>query len=142
LEDEVFLTSWSTPSAHGSAGEISEDLEIHGKKFRNRKTRRILQSNLATEAKMLASWPTPNAPRAHDSDNTAGKYYPSKKQNDLDVQVQLTASGPTPNGSPAGTTSGGQLNPAHSRWLMGLPPAWDDCAVTAMPSSLRKRRSS
>lgn len=38
--------------------------------------------------------------------------------------------------------AGGQLRPEHSRWLMGLPPAWDACGVTAMPSSRKLRRNS
>jgi hypothetical protein len=58
----------------------------------------------------------------------------------LDVAAQLT-SGQTAIGSPAATENHGQLNPAHSRWLMGLPPEWDACAPTATPSSRKSRKS-
>jgi len=59
----------------------------------------------------------------------------------LDVVAQLT-SGLTVIGSPAATEKPGQLNPAHSRWLMGYPPEWDACAPTVIPSSRKSRKPS
>ncbi len=56
--------------------------------------------------------------------------------------IRIVLSGEKPTISDVETGISGQLNPAHSRWLMGLPPEWDDCAVTATPLSRPKRKPS
>jgi hypothetical protein len=99
--------------------------------------------------------PTPTAPRANDSDNTAGKFYQTKRQFDLAAAVQLL---PTPTATPYGTNqsasdgaavrpslgtlAGGSLNPTWVEWLMGFPEGWTALEPSEMPSSRRSRKSS
>jgi hypothetical protein len=43
-----------------------------------------------------------------------------------DGPARITADGTLQTGSTAAMESGGQLNPDHSRWMMGYPTGWDD----------------
>jgi hypothetical protein len=55
--------------------------------------------------------------------------------------ARLTDTGQLLTGSDAAMESGGQLNPAHPRWLMGLPPEWDACAPMETLSTLKRLES-
>ena len=144
LPRQAQLASWQTPKV--SRGEYSYTRGNHDDPT----------LNLEGQVK-LATWPTPQASdggrgadvnQAQRMRNGIRRPSGAKYSQNLRDFVQmagparLTVSGEVLTGSSAGIVYGGQLNPAHSRWLMGLPSVWDDCACTAMRSLRPSRKRS
>ena len=148
LEGQVCLASWPTTRANDGTGD------------------KVPPGRMGAPAlKTVASWAMPTQ-RDHKDGACNLDNVPVNAL--LGREALLTASGPPPFSGLARMVNQGlslheiinlrgameqmmgrgyktgrmSLNPRFSLWLMGLPTAWDDCAPTETPSSLRKRQSS
>lgn len=135
LNDFAMLAGWGTPNASNPGGTPEQAL--------TRKIGLSCGQSVTTldHQVQLAGWQTPSVDsfrkRGGDRSDELGNQELCKN---LTQPARLAVSGEMLIGSSAGMESGGQLSPAHSRWLMGLPPEWDDCAPTAMRSTPKPRK--
>jgi len=148
LNQIAALAGWATPAARDwiSASASSEFLDDRLEQSRGKP--------LSEQAFTLAAWPPPNAgtPQSlrgngQDPETRRAQGHQINLKDAVrylihEQPARLTACGQMQTGSSAGMESGGQLNPAHSRWLMGLPAEWDAYAPTETPSMLKRRRTS
>ncbi|MEM1346117.1 MAG: hypothetical protein AAGI34_16260, partial [Pseudomonadota bacterium] len=134
------LAGWPTPQASDGTGGGQAKRAMNPER-----------SNDLNDFAMLAGWAAPTAadgnrgslpPRPHDTGVPLSQMAALASSGTTAEPARFTASGEMLTGSSAGMDDGGQLDPAHSRWLMGYPPAWCDCAVSAMQSFPRSRRRS
>nr|DAH52774.1 MAG TPA: hypothetical protein [Caudoviricetes sp.] len=143
----IYLAAWATPTANDYKGSGETVIRKDGK------DRTFDRLDYSTEQGLkLTNWPTPRSADGEKNVRTleGAMREIARKGGPQDVAqaaaitqpIRITASGQMLTGSDAVMESSGQLNPAHSRWLMGFPPEWDDCAVTAMQSFRKSRPNS
>jgi hypothetical protein len=135
LPGAALLASWGTPTARTFGGTPEQHLErkrLAG--ITPTVTVLHLQAELAAGVTPTArDWKDGASDGAVDTNGLLGR---------VAWLAQREGTGEDVTGSLVATGNGGRLNPAHSRWLMGLPPEWDACVPTETPSRRRARRNS
>jgi hypothetical protein len=132
----TLLAPWPTPVANDDNKSPEAHLAMKQRMGERDGTgsHRTQITSLQVMAKTVTHWRTPtscspNSLRGNGQD-------PEKRKAgghtiNLQDEVRLLDPGTTPNGSTVETAKRGQLNPAFSRWLQGLPPEWDVAAILA-----------
>lgn len=155
VNDQAQLAGWPTPTVGNATGsQAAKDASATGRRPDGSKATVALPPVAA-----LTGWTTPTANPGTESWETkqirnarhlAEGRNESKGVGGMTLYQQaveamcgparLTARGEMLIGSSAGMESGGPLNPALSRWIMGLPPIWDEVAVSLPPASRSRKK--
>lgn len=118
------LTGWQTPVANDSTGST------HCYSGKNHDGSPKVCLKLPGTA-LLAGWVTPTTRDWKDTSGMTAQREGKERLDQLPRQaytagpLRLTVFGEMRTGSFVEMGNGVQLNPAHSRWLQGLPKAWD-----------------
>lgn len=120
------LAGWVTPTSRDWKDSAGMTAQRDGKERLDQLPRQAL----------MTGWPTPTTSNTRSPSVDAGmnmyRQDGSKTQQRLQDfagitgPLRLTVFGEMRTGSYVEMANGVQLNPAHSRWLMGLPRAWDE----------------
>lgn len=142
IETAAALAGWQTALATDSTGK-SRAPRLKKDRPRDPKLLGSYRMDLKDEVQ-LSSWPTTTATDAIKRGNVSPRpgAMGLSETVPLATPQRLTAGGQMLTGSFAEMESGGQLNPEHSRWLMGLPKEWALLGALAMASLRRKPKSS
>ena len=130
-----------SPEAHLAMKQRMGELDGSG-------ANRTAITSLQVTAKYVESgWVTPSARDWKDTPgmSTTGIDPDGSSRQRIDQLPRQAAQmdfGAIATGSHSAMGKSARLNPALSRWLMGIPPSWDDCAPTATPSTRSKPKNS
>ena len=112
------LTGWQTPVANDSTGST----HCYSGKNQDGSPKVCLKLPGST---LLVGWPTPTTESTMRENRYAQGGMPFSMAASMAGPLRLTVFGEMRTGSFVEMGNGVQLNPAHSRWLQGLPKAWD-----------------
>lgn len=126
LQDFAVLAAWVTPTSRDWKDSAGMTAQRDGKERLDQLPRQAF----------MTGWPTPttNNTRSPSVDAAMNMYRQDGSKTQQRLQdfagitgpLRLTVFGEMRTGSYVEMANGVQLNPAHSRWLMGLPRAWDE----------------